>query len=352
MIDFFPTWSRDAADTAFGRALRDIGVPHRIFATTLSFRYRSRLKLVFVWLPRLALFSLRSAFASLGASRPAPAAVVLGTDIQVLVFAAVRALFRRPTRIVLGSFILTSRASARVDTLRTAYYRLVLSRTDVAVVHSRLEVERYRALFPGVKTRFVFVPYSLDIESRERLIAEAAARSRGPRPVVVSAGRSGRDYAMLVEAMAGVDAELRIVCDYADALPPPPYAADVTVLRDCYDERYLHELLAADVVVVPLAATDISAGQMVMIQAMCLGRPLLVTDTPSIRDYVTDGHDALLTPARDAAAMRDDIRRLLADPALRERLGRNAAETFARNHSTRGFLTRMLSSIGALEPTA
>ena len=339
MIHFFPIFSADAENTNFGRALRKIGHPYRIFSASISFRYRSRLELMLVCLPRLAFFALRSGLISLALSRPRPDAVVLGSDVEVLIFAAWRALLRRSTRIVLGSFIFTERGKPRLDALRRAYYRFVLARTDVAVVHSRLEVERYRRLFPARPSRFAFIPFSLDIEARERLLAQAASPPT-PTRLVVSAGRSGRDYRTLLRAADGLDAAFRVICDYAGALPAKPHPANVTVLTQCYGDAYLHEILAASVVAVPLAASDISVGQMVMIQAMALGRAIVVTDTPTTRDYVTHEHDALLVPAADADALRAALHRLLDDEPLRACLGRNALATFERSHSTLGFLRR------------
>ena len=351
MIHLFPSWSRDADNTPFGDALRQIGEPYRIFGADLSFRYRSRLKLVFVYLPLLALFALRSSFASMAISRPLPKAVILGSDIQVLVFAVVRRLLRRrETRIVLGSFIFTSRSRPWVNAMRRAYYRLVLQCTDIAIVHSRLEVDRYLGLFPGLATVFAFVPFGLDIPIRERLFAEAASRGETCR-LVVSAGRSGRDYATLFEAVAGMDVNLRVICDYGGAMPPVPHPPNVTVLTGIYGERYLEELFEADVVAVPLAAYDISVGQMVLIQALGLGRAIVVTDTPTIRDYVTDGHDALLVPPGDAAAMRGALQRLLEDVELRGVLGQNAKTTFDRNHKTSGSLSKMFAVIHAANQT-
>ncbi len=346
MIHFFPIFSAQAADTVLGRTLRDIGAPHRIFADAISLRYRTRLELLFVRLPRLARFAVRSGFLSLARSSPPPDAVVLGSDIEVLIFAAWRALLRRRVSIVHGSFIYTQRASPRVEAARHAYYRLVMSQVDLAIVHSQLERDRYRAMFPAKRTRFAFIPYGTAIESRATLIAEARALPKNEGPaVIVTAGKSGRDYATLIAAIKDLDIELRIICDLASAIPPIPEGARVTVLSQCYGPDYLRELASADCVVIPLSAGNISAGQMVLIQAKALGRALITTDTPTVRDYVTDGEDGLLVPISNPLALRAAIKKILADPSLRSRLEANASTSFDRLHSNETAIARQVSAI-------
>lgn len=347
MIHFFPTFSRDAVSTPFGDALRESGVEHRIFAAAVAKHYRSRLGLLFRTIPALAGNAARSAIRSFGPGRRAPDTVVVGSDIEVLVFALARLLLlRRGPRIVLASFIFTLRGRPRLDAIRHAYVRFVLARTDLAVVHSRLEVERYADRFAGAGTRFAFIPWGTTITGLEAMIAEM--RDLPGSGAVVAAGKSGRDYRTLFAAMAGVDAELRVICDYVGALPARPAGARVTVLTHCYYSDYFRELLQAAIVVIPLAVLDISAGQMVLIEAMGLGCAIIVTDTPTIRDYVADGEDAVLVPCGDVRALQAAMLRLLGDPALRLRLAANARAAYDAKYSTRRHIEQLLAAIAAL----
>ena len=345
MIHFFPTFSKNAADTEFGRALRRLGVEHRIFASSVRLHYRMRIALFLVGIPRLAFSALRSAAASLVLARPVPDFAVVGGDIGVLLYALVRFIVRRRTRIVLGSFIFTRRNSNWANRARETYYRFVLSFVDTAIVHSRLEVARYQEIFSGLAVTFRFVPWGTTIDNRAELLAEHHD-AQGEDIHIVSAGRSGRDYATLFRALESQDISLRVICDYLHERPNPTIAERVTILSSTYGKEYLRELIRGAVVVVPLAVDDISAGQMVVIQSMGLGKAVIVTDTPTIRDYVTDGHDARLVPMGDADAMRAAIADLLSNPAKRARLGTNAMATFDVRLSTEGTLRGLLSAIG------
>jgi glycosyltransferase involved in cell wall biosynthesis len=61
-------------------------------------------------------------------------------------------------------------------------------------------------------------------------------------------------------------------------------------------------------------------------EAMAFGRPVVAAAGGALLELVTDGETGLLVPPRDAAALRAAVERLLADPTLRERLGRAARD--------------------------
>ncbi|HEY6745731.1 MAG TPA: glycosyltransferase [Mycobacteriales bacterium] len=63
-------------------------------------------------------------------------------------------------------------------------------------------------------------------------------------------------------------------------------------------------------------------------EAMWKSRPVVASDVGGIQDQIHDGHDGLLiTEPRDLDAFGDAVARLLADPALAQRLGDTAHET-------------------------
>lgn len=76
-------------------------------------------------------------------------------------------------------------------------------------------------------------------------------------------------------------------------------------------------LQAMDVVVLPSLSESFSQ---VIIEALAAARPLVVTDVGGAREVVTDGDNALLIAPRHSAAIRDAIRRIATDDALRQRL--------------------------------
>ncbi len=59
----------------------------------------------------------------------------------------------------------------------------------------------------------------------------------------------------------------------------------------------------------------------VLLEAAACGRPLVATDMPGCRDVVTNEVNGLLVPPNDPRALADALRKLLADPLLRGRMG-------------------------------
>ena len=65
-------------------------------------------------------------------------------------------------------------------------------------------------------------------------------------------------------------------------------------------------------------------------QALASGAPLITADTPAARELLVDGESALLTPAGDADALADTIRRLAGDAGLARRIGTGGRATYER----------------------
>ena len=61
----------------------------------------------------------------------------------------------------------------------------------------------------------------------------------------------------------------------------------------------------------------------VLIEAAASGRPIVTTDAPGCREIVRHGENGLLVPVRDAVDLASALEKLIADPALRRKMGAN-----------------------------
>ncbi|MEO8062837.1 MAG: glycosyltransferase [Pseudomonadota bacterium] len=76
-----------------------------------------------------------------------------------------------------------------------------------------------------------------------------------------------------------------------------------------------------------------------VLEAMAMEVPIVSTDVDGVKEAVTDQKEAFLVPPQDSQALAAGIERMLGDPALRERLARQARATvesqFSFAHRTR-----------------
>ena len=173
---------------------------------------------------------------------------------------------------------------------------------------------------PCVESIIVFSPEEVDAYSRLFKASEKAGGfkedgSEVSSSYVFSAGRSNRDYGVLKRAAEDARVPLRIAC--------PEETADgfsfTEILADCFDDDMERQLSGAFAVAVPLRDKTISSGQLVVLQAMRAGKPVVVSDNVSLRPYIREGETALV--ARRQEDWAGFIRMLRDDSGLARKLG-------------------------------
>jgi hypothetical protein len=149
---------------------------------------------------------------------------------------------------------------------------------------------------------------------------------------VFAGGESLRDHGLLLRAVDGLDVPVRIAAGNV----PSPVPANVQVGRVPHPE-YMELQLGCRLSVVALKRSIRSAGQQTYLNAMALGKPVIVTDAPGVSDYVEPGRTAFVVPP-DPDALREKIQWVL-DPANAEevaagaRAGREAVRSrFTTDH--------------------
>ncbi len=116
------------------------------------------------------------------------------------------------------------------------------------------------------------------------------------------------------------------------------------VLRSCFGSHYSAEMLKADVVVVPLSKHDISAGQMVALHGLACGKPVIITDTPIVREYFERTEPVLIVRPEDSQAIVDALR-ALADREDVLSIERNARAVFEARFNERVYAERLYAAI-------
>lgn len=107
-------------------------------------------------------------------------------------------------------------------------------------------------------------------------------------------------------------------------------------------EAKARALAAADVFCLPSHAEGLPNA---LLEAMAAGLPVVSTPVGSIPDVVAPGENGLLVPVRDAGALAHALRTLVADPALRARIGARAREDARARFSLAAGAQRMIEVV-------
>lgn len=214
------------------------------------------------------------------------------------------------------------------------------------VLHSALQREAAVTRLGIRADRLTLLPYHADTDFWR------PQGSPGDPTLVVAAGREHRDYSTLAAATG--DLPVRVVVGLgsryspeSSCLLPANFPAnhktgflDYISLREAYD--------AAAVVVVPLQANDFQAGVTTLLEAMAMGKAVVVTATPGMQELVEEGVNGLLVPPGSVAVLRERIELLLNDPLRRAALGRSARETVLARFSLAEYAAGLAAQLSEL----
>lgn len=152
---------------------------------------------------------------------------------------------------------------------------------DKFICFAKEECDYYSKLFSMNKNKFIFVPLG------ESKVTDVPLSDEG---YIFATGRSNRDYHFLIDVLEGTDYKLTIACDtfhYNNN-------GNIVVQNNCYGKHMLKLMARCHCVVIPLKDLTMSSGQLVVLQAMSLGKPVICTKSDGIKDYIEDNVTGLL----------------------------------------------------------
>lgn len=196
---------------------------------------------------------------------------------------------------------------------------------DKIICFSSTEPQYYAETFSMPLAKFAYIPLGM-------------ARIDGVETVkgdyVFSTGRSNRDYDFLTEALSKTGVKVRIACG-GYVYNGDADTQNVDVLQSCYGKDMLEEMGHSFCVVIPLQDTHISSGQLVILQAMQLGKPVIVTENDTAKDYIDNGKNGFIIRKRKEELL-DTLDKLKNDGQLYNTISANAQKGFNAKYSLSG----------------
>jgi hypothetical protein len=204
-------------------------------------------------------------------------------------------------------------------------------------VLSSQEVETFPKIWGVDPERVVFQPFPNTL----RGYRDMPTRDDG---YLFAGGDSMRDYGLLQAALEGTGVATRMATQWQPTRGLPHLQAGPT----SHDE-FMTLLAHCRAAVVPLRQSVRSAGQQTYLNAMGLRKPVIVTDSPGVRDYVIDGVTGVIV-APTVEALRAAILHVM-DPAnagFYRQMGERAREDVFKRFTEESFRHSLLMHAGVI----
>jgi glycosyltransferase involved in cell wall biosynthesis len=174
-------------------------------------------------------------------------------------------------------------------------------------------------------SRVVFTPFCHTLTEAELAVPPGDVAN------VFSGGDSMRDYAPLLSVARSIPAIVTLAANEL-GVAQAELAQNIRAGAVSHD-RFVDLMRGAAVVVVPLrAGIERSAGQQTYLNAMALGKIVIATDSPGVRDYIEDGSTGLIVRPGDEQSLASALTWAL-DPSHRREVEEIGARARALVHS-------------------
>lgn len=149
------------------------------------------------------------------------------------------------------------------------------------IVFSKTEPKYYSEIFGVDESLFISIDLGIEDLSNKYEISDNGR--------YLSAGRSNRDYDFLIDNW-NRDRALDIICDTLNASE----TEKIKIYTSIHNEEYFKMLSECHAVILSLKDVNISSGQLVILQAMMLNKPVICTENLTVANYIDSSSDGLI----------------------------------------------------------
>lgn len=204
-------------------------------------------------------------------------------------------------------------------------YAVTSSYVDAIVCTSKTEVNRYASKFHVSPDLFHFVKWGA-VEYADADFYDPVMQKKN---YYFSTGRSNRDYDFLIHAFRKSDRHLVIACDTLKRSG----LSNIEIRDDIFGLEMLKYMKNAKAVIIALQDETIASGQLVLLHAMNMGVPVIITASQGVTDdYVIDGYNGLIID-KDEMCLNQAMEQLETDRELYQRISKNEKSDFHANYT-------------------
>jgi glycosyltransferase involved in cell wall biosynthesis len=219
---------------------------------------------------------------------------------------------------------------------------------DVFMACASPQTDFLRSYLPIPESRILLLLDQTDTQ----FFTPGPVSSEKKRQTVVSVGLEKRDYRLLAAATADLDVDVKISGFSKDAKALSQAFPDTmpeNMTRQFYEWPDLVQLYRdADVIAVCLADNKYAAGVQGLLEAMACKRPVVITRTQGMVDYLAVPGIVKMVDVGDAAGLREAIVYLLKNPQEAESQAQRGYEKVVNQHSSEPYVDFLAQKLRSL----
>lgn len=194
---------------------------------------------------------------------------------------------------------------------------------DYILCFSKKEVIHYKNIFSESSNKFYAINLGI-----EKIDVDNLECFSDKETYYISAGRSNRDYDTLFKIYHNPN-KLLVICD---GLSSPKNNKNIIVLHKTYNNDYLKLLKNAEAVIIFLDNINISSGQLVILQAMQLKVPIIISKSNALQEYIIHNKNALVIN-KNNIELNNALKKIKENKTLRNSLIENGYKMWKENFS-------------------
>lgn len=199
---------------------------------------------------------------------------------------------------------------------------------DRFICFAREECNYYASMFNIERSKFIFIPLGINPISGIKIADNGS---------IFATGRSNRDYDFLVNIFNNSSYKVVIACDdYKNV----NVTSNIKVLNSCYNKEMLNLMANCHCVAIPLKDLKMSSGQLVVLQAMALGKPVICTNSDGLKDYIINNVTGILVKNTKEEWIKA-INKLYTDSDFYNKISKYSLDIFNKRYTKKAMYTRI-----------
>lgn len=243
---------------------------------------------------------------------------------------------------------LTQRIEAAASEKQRRKFISILDQAETIICFSTIEEEKLKK-HPEFRDRVYFLPLGVDADYFNTVYRTSKF---GKVDVVTIGADAHRDFEKFFR-MAEMCSELsfRLITSLGHFYKFREIPENVEVITEIPMSEVRDYLEASEVVILPVKNNDYSGGTTVLVQAMAMGKPVVVSEVKPLSGYELDNFTnvVLMKEGETDQQSVDNLQKLLNDSELCRKIGTEARKTVEEKLSLEIFQSKMDELFGLVE---